>query len=129
MPEEDTLKTLDESLNTLKDSSPKSKDYCKFIISLATGTLVFSMTFLKQFEPSPEYKIILVIGWLCLLANGEGFSIEARLYSYFHFACLKKAAPVFSSCFEPCTPLRVSPRNILWDGHWRIDPAFTQISA
>lgn len=69
MAEDDTLKNIDEVLDNLKDSSPKSKEYCKFIISLATGTLVFSVTFLKEFETFPEYNFVLVIGWLCLLAS------------------------------------------------------------
>ena len=69
MAEEDAFKRLEEVLDNLKDSSPKSKEYCKFIISLATATLVFSVTFLKEFGTFPEYNFILVIGWLCLLAS------------------------------------------------------------
>jgi hypothetical protein len=69
MAEEDTLKKVDEALDILKDSSPRSREYCKFIISLGTGTLVFSVTFLKEFGSFPEYNFILVIGWLCLLVS------------------------------------------------------------
>lgn len=69
MPEEDALKRFDEALDNLKDSSPKSREYCKFIISLATGTLVFSVTFLKEFGTFPEYNFILIIGWISLLAS------------------------------------------------------------
>lgn len=67
--EQDGLKELDEALDNLKDASPKSKDYYKFIIGLATGTLIFSVTFLKEFLIFPEYKLILIIGWLCLLVS------------------------------------------------------------
>jgi hypothetical protein len=67
--EQDGFKELDEVLDNLKDASPKSKDYYKFIIGLATGTLIFSVTFLKEFLIFPEYKLILIIGWLCLLVS------------------------------------------------------------
>ena len=67
--EQDFIKALDEVLNNLKDSSPQSKEYCKFLIGLSTGTLMFSVTFLKQLAPFPQYKFLLAIGWLCLLAS------------------------------------------------------------
>jgi len=67
--EQNGFKELDEVLDNLKDSSAKSKDYYKFIIGLATGTLIFSLTFLKEFATFPEYKLILIIGWLCLFAS------------------------------------------------------------
>ncbi|MBN1255480.1 MAG: hypothetical protein JXA50_09435 [Deltaproteobacteria bacterium] len=66
---QDSFKEFDEVLDNLKDASPKSKDYYKFIIGLATGTLIFSVTFLKEFHIFPEYKLILIIGWLCLLVS------------------------------------------------------------
>jgi len=69
MRENDSIKNLDELLDNLKDLSPKSKEYSKFVIGLATGTLVFSVTFLKGLVTFPEYKFILIIGWFCLLAS------------------------------------------------------------
>ena len=69
MAEQDSLKGLDEVLDNLKDSSAKSKEYYKFIVGLATGILVFSVTFLKEFVTFPEYKLVLIIGWLFLLAS------------------------------------------------------------
>ncbi len=38
MGENDNVKNLDELLDNLKDLSPKSKEYSKFVIGLATGT-------------------------------------------------------------------------------------------
>jgi len=69
MEKNETFEGMDELLDDVRDSSTQSKDYYKFIIGLATGTLVFSVTVLKGFTASPEYKIILVIGWLCLFAS------------------------------------------------------------
>jgi len=69
MEKNEKFERLDGILDDLKESSAQSKDYYKFIIGLATGTLVLSVTFLKGFIISPEYKIILIIGWLCLLSS------------------------------------------------------------
>jgi hypothetical protein len=69
MAEQESSKGLDAALDNLKDLSPKSKEYSKFVIGLATGTLVFSVTFLKGLVIFPEYKFILIIGWFCLLAS------------------------------------------------------------
>jgi hypothetical protein len=69
MPEQETIKGIDEILENLRYSSPQYKDYCKFLIGLSTGTLIFSVTFLKEFAHFPEYKFILIIGWICLLAS------------------------------------------------------------
>lgn len=66
---EDAFKGIDKIIDGLKERSPKSKDYCKFLIGLSTGTLIFSVTFLREFGTSPEYKFILLIGWVCLLAS------------------------------------------------------------
>ena len=64
--EQSGFKEFDEVLDNLKDSSAKSKDYYKFIIGLATGTLIFSVTFLKELATSPQYGFILIIGWIFL---------------------------------------------------------------
>jgi len=69
MVDQEASKRFDEALETLKEESVKSKEYYKFIIGLATGTLVFSVTFLKGVIDSPEYKIILIAGWVCLLIS------------------------------------------------------------
>jgi len=73
MAEQENLKGLDAVfdaiLDNLKDLSPKSKEYSKFVIGLATGTLILSVTFLKGLVISPEYKFILIIGWFCLLVS------------------------------------------------------------
>ena len=41
---EDAFKDIDKIIDGLKERSPKSKEYCKFLISLSTGTLIFSVT-------------------------------------------------------------------------------------
>ena len=40
MEEKNELKRLNETLDYLAESSQKSKDYYKFIVGLATGTLL-----------------------------------------------------------------------------------------
>jgi len=69
MEEKNGLQEFNEALDTLRESSQKNKDYYKFIIGLATGTLIFSVTFLKEFVQFPEYKFILIIGWFCMLVS------------------------------------------------------------
>jgi len=90
MVEDDSIKTLERFLDDLKESSVKSKEYYKFIIGLSTGTLVFSITFLKEFVTFPEYKFILIIGWFCLLTSIiAGVLVLPKiddLHAYFQYA-------------------------------------------
>ena len=58
---------IGQAVKTFAETSLRSKDYYKFIIGLATGTLVFSSTFTKELLPSPEYKLLLAVGWFGLL--------------------------------------------------------------
>lgn len=69
MNDQDTFKGVDKILDDLKERSPKSKDYYKYLITLSTGTLIFSVTFLKEFGTYPEYKFILLIGWFSLVSS------------------------------------------------------------
>ena len=69
MEEEYKFKELDEGIGHFKESTAKSKDYHKFIIGLSTGTLIFSVTFIKEFIMFPEFKLILVAGWVGLLIS------------------------------------------------------------
>lgn len=57
------------ALEELKESSARSKDYCKFVIGLSTGTLVFSVTFIDKFGLLPPYKPIILIAWCCLIIS------------------------------------------------------------
>jgi len=65
----DKFKDINKLLEAMEKSSLKSKDYIKFVIGLSTGTLVFSVTFAKEFIKTPHYQFILIIGWACLFIS------------------------------------------------------------
>jgi len=65
----DKFEDLNKGIEFIKEYSVKSKDYIKFIIGLSTGTLVFSGTLVKEFIKFPQYKFILIIGWVCLFIS------------------------------------------------------------
>lgn len=69
MDENDKFKDFNRRLESIEKSSIKSKDYIKFVIGLSTGTLVFSVTFAKEFIKTPHYQFILIIGWTCLFVS------------------------------------------------------------
>ena len=52
-----------------KETSVNSKDYYKFIVGLSTGTLIFSITFFKEFLKLPQFRFVVVIGWGCLFLS------------------------------------------------------------
>lgn len=56
-------------LDSIKESTSRSKDYYKFVIGLSTGALVFSVTFIEKFTLLQAYKPIILIGWVCLIIS------------------------------------------------------------
>ena len=73
MNEKDELSDFTSDLNRIIDSVrenvSRSKDYYKFLIGLSTGALVFSVTLIKNFSPSPTCRPLILIGWLCLIIS------------------------------------------------------------
>lgn len=62
-----------EQLKKLQESSKESlslnKELHKLLLGLATGTLVFSVTFIDKLAPQMLYKNILAMGWFSLLVS------------------------------------------------------------
>ena len=56
-------------LEVVKESINLNKELLKLVLGLATGTLVFSVTFVDKLGPELNHKWILGIGWGCLLAS------------------------------------------------------------
>lgn len=63
------LTGFNEALEVLKESSVKSKDYIKFIVGLSTGTILLSVTLVKEFIKFPQYDFTLIIGWVLLFIS------------------------------------------------------------
>ncbi len=71
---------------------PQFKEQTKYILSLATGTLIFSITFIEKIVPYPIHKWLIVSGWVSLL-----FSIISGVLSISLFYSLIQQIEVLSS--------------------------------
>lgn len=69
MEEKIGLDDISKVIESLKETSLRSKDYIKFIIGLSTGTLILSATLAKDFFKTPQYNFILIIGWTLLFVS------------------------------------------------------------
>ena len=63
------LAGFNEAMEGIKESSVTSKDYIKFIVGLSTGTILLSVTLVKEFIKFPQYNFILIIGWIFLFVS------------------------------------------------------------
>jgi hypothetical protein len=57
---------MNDDMENFKELSVKSKDYIKFIVGLSTGTILLSVTLIREFVRFPQYNFILIIGWVLL---------------------------------------------------------------
>ncbi len=66
---EPTLFDFEQTPESQDQSYRQQREDLRFIIGLATGALVFSVTFVEKIAPVPKYKALLVAGWGALLVS------------------------------------------------------------
>ena len=60
---------LNRIIDSVRESTSRSKDYYKFVIGLSTGALVFSPSLIEKFSRFSTCKPIILIGWLALITS------------------------------------------------------------
>lgn len=91
-----------------KESVNLNKELHKLVLGLATGTLVFSVTFIDKLAPQMLYKYLLAIGWGSLLVSILA-SVAFISLLFRHFIFYKS----FLLTFQDFLTLRERIKNML----------------
>lgn len=66
-PEDDKYSETIDNLSQVH--YPQTKESIRYILSLATGSLIFSITFIEKIAPTPTHRLLIVYGWIFLLVS------------------------------------------------------------